>query len=1331
VAARAGVVASALDRDQVPSFFWAADRRVPAATGGEETPELTARAHLRRLAPAQRASGAAVDAARMVRLDDLGEGGLIAHFRQRVDDLEVYPGDVKVLMRRGGELVAVSGRLRVAAPSSRAGFLLPEEEAVAIALGHLFDRPIVRGDVRESAGTAGAFRRFQLLNQQDVTLTDGAHVKRLYFAEGDRLVPAYFIEMYAGLAGAVESEAFRYIVAADDGRILQRRSLTHSDVFTYRVWADTTGDFRPLDGPISNFTPHPTGNPDSSLPTLIPPVLVNMEGFNTNPFGQPDPWLPAGAVQTVGNNVDAYSDHSAPDGYSNGDLRATTTATRTFDRTYDTAAGPLASPNQTMAAVTHAFYTANWLHDWYYDSGFNEAAGNAQTNNFGRGGLGGDAMRVEAQDNYLGGSRNNANMSTPSDGLAPRMQMYVWSGETTQTLTATPGGTIPSGSASFGPTSYDLTANLVLAADGTAPPTDADACQPLTNNVAGMIVLVDRGNCTFVVKAQNVQAAGGAGMLVANNVAGTIPPGLGGADPTITIPSLGITQADGNTLKAALASGTVSIRMFRQTGVERDGDLDSTIVAHEWGHYLHHRLADCGVQQCRAQSEGWGDFLALHMAARDGDDLDGTYALAIYSTRARTDSGYFGIRRYPYSVNMTRNGLMLRHISDGEALPMTPGVPSGANSQVHNAGEVWASMLWEVYVALQKARGTRTFDDVRRRMSDYIVAGLKLAPQDATYTEQRDAILAAIAARDAADLAVAAQAFATRGAGTCAVAPPRDSTNLTGVVESTAVKPRLEIGEIRLDDAVRSCDDDGFLDGDERGNLKLTILNAGPVAAAGTTVTVTSSTAGLTFPAGASATIPTIAPFSSAQVTLEVALDPSVTQIEQVNLDVQVNNADACAAMVTGSASFTGNLDDVPAASATDTVESPVLSWARTGTDAHQVWSRIEVVPGSHALLGADLARQSDTQLESPDLVVGSGAPLQVSFTHRYSFETDTTPTYWDGAVIEISDNGGQTWTDVRTIDDPGYNGTLTTTSGNPLGGRLAFVATNPAYPARDQVSLDLGTSFAGKTVRLRFRIGTDANTGGPGWEIDDVAVTGITNTPFRTVVADASVCSLRCDAGLTACGDVCTLLRTDPANCGACGNACAAGSVCSSGQCVVSCQAGLANCGGACVNQATDNAHCGACGNTCALGSTCRAGKCEAPPVARGGGGKTVTSGTEVSLNASASSDANGDTLTYAWSQLAGPAVTLSGGSAAVATFVAPEVQAPTLLTFRVSVSDGSSTSTDDVDITVTPRTGCGCGASDGPAAAGWAVLLLGLALFTRRRAAAPAGTRSRPRRQ
>ena len=72
--------------------------------------------------------------------------------------------------------------------------------------------------------------------------------------------------------------------------------------------------------------------------------------------------------------------------------------------------------------------------------------------------------------------------------------------------------------------------------------------------IAGNIALIDRGICTFVAKAQAAQAAGAIGVIIANNVAAGCP---AWAAPIrrITIPCVGISQADGNAIKANLAGG--------------------------------------------------------------------------------------------------------------------------------------------------------------------------------------------------------------------------------------------------------------------------------------------------------------------------------------------------------------------------------------------------------------------------------------------------------------------------------------------------------------------------------------------------------------------------------------------------------------------------------------------------------------------------------------------------------------------------------------------------------------------------------------------------------
>ena len=207
-------------------------------------------------------------------------------------------------------------------------------------------------------------------------------------------------------------------------------------------------------------------------------------------------------------------------------------------------------------------------------------------------------------------------------------------------------------------------------------------------------------------------------------------------------------------------------------------------------------------------------------------------------------------------------------------------------------------------------------------MSDYVVAGLQLTPVDATYLEQRDAVLAAIGASSAEDLATAAAAFSRRGAGTCAVVPDRYSPDFVGVTESSELKPVLVLGAVQLDDSVRTCDQDGILDADERGHLTFTVSNAGPVPMNDTQFQLATTTTGITFPNGAGVSIPTVAPFSSKQLTVDVALDPSILSMETLMVDVQVTNAAACTPSVTRTVGWAINVDDRPAQSASDPVES-------------------------------------------------------------------------------------------------------------------------------------------------------------------------------------------------------------------------------------------------------------------------------------------------------------------------------------------------------------------------------------------------------------------------
>lgn len=91
----------------------------------------------------------------------------------------------------------------------------------------------------------------------------------------------------------------------------------------------------------------------------------------------------------------------------------------------------------------------------------------------------------------------------------------------------------------------------------------------LRNNIA----FVDRGLCSFAIKARNVQEAGARGMIVADNAPGPVT-GLGGTDPLVTIPSVRISQADGNTLRAALQRRTRT-----ESGIIASLGIDSSRLA--------------------------------------------------------------------------------------------------------------------------------------------------------------------------------------------------------------------------------------------------------------------------------------------------------------------------------------------------------------------------------------------------------------------------------------------------------------------------------------------------------------------------------------------------------------------------------------------------------------------------------------------------------------------------------------------------------------------------------------------------------------------------------
>ncbi len=1198
-----GRVGAEASRFGVPSFYWA-DRGRAADFG--VGPELAARRHLAEEASLYRI--ASVDRLIVDGIHDTGEGAIIVSFGARVDGVPVFREALHVVMNQALELVAISGALppeATRASASMTGRELSPRAALAMAsldlAGALFDpadftgaRPAGGWTWYDGPAVEGPYGR---------VFPERLRVREVVYAMPVGLFAAYHVELAVQRDAGPTSAIYAYVIDATEGRVLFRKDLTEDAAFAYRVYADANLPHHFYEGPQGDaWMPHPTGRYE---PFVTQVAATNLITLDHGPISTQDPWLEGDATETNGNNVDAYADLDSPDGLSGSDFRATITSTGAFDYAHDPAAPPASSQR---AAIVQLFYLNNYLHDWFYDRGFDELARNAQTSNYGRGGMEDDNIRAEVQD-YSG--TNNANMSTRADGARPRMQMYVWLARPNATVEITAPSALAqvsvAGNSRFTvPPSFAVTGALVVVDDGDGD--TADGCQPYVNSstVAGNIALVARGGCNYLEKALNAEAAGAAGVLLTDDRFGWVPPDVNNSNDTTPVPIVSVTELQGDRIRAAIANGeTVTVTIRQVERPDKDSGLDGAIVSHEWGHYLSNRLianaAGLSANQSRGMGEGWSDFVGLLMTTSEEDaqvpsnaNWSGTFGVGVNSSYKHP---YYGIRRVPYSVDVTKNALTFGMIADGVALPsQVPtyfGLDGATNSAVHRTGEVWSTMLWECYVALLRDP-RHTFDQARDRMARYLVAGLKMTPPNPTFVEARNGVLAAAYANDPDDFTIMYEAFARRGAGLGARAPDRASPDNHPVVESFVVGNAVELWDVRLDDEAAFCDRDGVLDAGEVGRLRVSARNVGVSGLTNALATVTSADPRVSFPSGNAVTLPSFLPFDIATVELDVALTGS-TDVHESPFDVVIEDPTLVpTSTLGGSVAFRVNWDVAASASATDDVEAPSSVWSATldaTLETSQRCERIEIAPSSHRWLCPNVGAPADVYLTSPPIVVSASGGLQIAFDHRYDIEPE-----WDGAVLEISDDDGMTWVDVGAMASPAYDGALRSGTPNPLEGRDAWNGTNPSYPAMDRVVVDLGTAYQGQTIRVRFRLGSDTRTSGEGWEIDDIEFVGIDGAPFPVLVADDGVC----------------------------------------------------------INRA---------------------------PVADAGPDFAVDEGTDaVQLDASASTDADGDTLRFVWSQILGPVVMVS----TTGSFDAPLVEADTTVAFRVTVLDDDAADTATVTVTI-----------------------------------------------
>ena len=717
LAAVGTTTAQAQDRDNLPAA------RVEQAQAGRALAVVGTGTH--RDAVSRRLRERGDDAATAGSLVEVergsGSGGrTFVRMEQQVGGLTVHGSAVKAAFNGRGELVHLSDRLVKLPAGLPAGARITERQALnaAMARVHPGVAPTFTAGVRGAKSqrfAGGAFFH------QDPEVT------RVLVPKADgSLAEGYVVQTWTQRGNLLD-----HTLVDGNGAVISVERRTAND--SYSVFPVDPGK-----GPQTVMAGPGAGNAQS-----------------------PAGWL-SGTQRTwaiSGNNVAAYLD---ADSNNRADTGGTTVTTGNFTTAANLTQAPTTTGNKAVA-VQNLFYLNNRIHDILYSHGFNELAGNFQTNNFAKGGRGNDPVNAEAQD---GGGLNNANFATPNDGSRPRMQMYLWSGAgpTHEVVIGSAGITYAAMGSSFGPalTTTGRTATITLVNDGVAAAgggTVNDGCEALpARSLTGRIALLDRGLCGFTVKVKNAQNAGATGVIIANNAASAII-GPGGTDSTITIPSLMISQADGADLRVRV-SPTGTIRQKAVQPLRLDGDLDSDIVYHEYGHGLTWRMiGSMSGPMSGAIGEGASDVVAFMV---NGDDVIGEYSAG----------NPLGIRRFRYA-----------------GYPLTYANVTGTG--VHADGEIYAATMWrlrELWLASGRSNDT---------LFAHFVDGMNFTPAAPKFEDMRKGMLSAIAASAGADATARCtlvwQAFAQFGIGDGARGTVVNSTTIS-VVPSTVARSDCQPG---------------------------------------------------------------------------------------------------------------------------------------------------------------------------------------------------------------------------------------------------------------------------------------------------------------------------------------------------------------------------------------------------------------------------------------------------------------------------------------------------------------------------------------------------------
>ena len=703
----------------------------------------------------------------------------------------------------------------------------------------------------------------------------------------------------------------------------------------------------------------------------------------------------------------------------------------------------------------------NVMHDLSYSYGFDEAAGNFQETNYNNLGRGSDYVEAEAIDNANGDSNNNASFSSPPDGINGGMNMFVWTRGGSKVLFIDEPQAIATGLEVSRTTgwggdidSIPLTGQVAIATDGGLLGTLA--CNPIQNTeeVAGKIALIDRGTCFFVKKARNAQEAGAIAVIVCNFENSRNGMAAPDNDPgnDITIPIVMLTSGDCQTIRQNIDDIQLSMVVPQEsnTGPDLlDGDFDNGIIAHEYGHGISIRLTGNPTNvSClfndEEMGEGWSDFFTLATSVRAGDT--GKERRGIGNYVLRNEPNATGIRSFPYSTDFSINAQTYRDI----VATQTP----------HRLGEVWTNVLWDMYWAFVDKYG---FDpDLyhgtggNNMAIQLVMDGLKMQPCSPGFQDGRDAILMADEANNGgANQCLIWEVFARRGLGFSA--DQGSSANRNDMKEGFDIRPSC-IQTVKIDKVVTPSINAG-----DDIEVTLTVTNHKAEAVSGIVVS-------------------DILPDGTSLIAGSASQNVAFQEGAQVNFQIETIGSGASFEITY---QINTNPNNVSLSQFKDGGEEGNDLWLVIDLEGSAIWELQDAFAhtGDYAWNVPNVDEDSQHTLLLDEEIPVSGTFPAVRFFHTYDIEPGL-----DGGIVELSTDGGTSWTDAapyfirNTYDGPlGYNAFA-------IPEKSAFWGATSEFEAS---YIDL-RSFMGERVMIQFRYGSPVETATDapdfqGWFIDDV----------------------------------------------------------------------------------------------------------------------------------------------------------------------------------------------------------------------------------------------------